>query len=130
MKPLKKMKKITNKDINKYDPMVESFLRDYVVKNWNEASLSKVNGNVALGNTGYTMNDFRQHLNAEVCVAIHNYNPDYRTKEGRSVKESTFVFQHLFNRVGQLMKKLTKLRHGYGVWMNNLEETLWEIDKD
>jgi len=131
MKPDDKAKRIlTNDDITKYEAMVEKYIRDSVVKNWNEASTSKARGDVSLGNTGLTVNDIRQHLRAEVCVALHNYNPNYRTKEGRSVKESTFVFQHLFNRIGQLMKRLTKKRCGYGIWTSNLEETLWEHDKD
>lgn len=121
---------LTNADIKQYEPMVEKYVRDYVVKNWNEARLGKKNGEVSLGNTGYTLNDIRQHLRTEVCIALYNYNPEYRTKEGRSVKESTFVFQHLFNRIGQLMKRLTKKRYGYGVWHSNIEETLWETERD
>lgn len=123
-------RKLTNEDVLKYEPMVEKYIRDYVVKNWNEASTSKNKGEVTLGNSGFCVNDIRQHLRAEVCVALYNYNPDYRTKEGRSVKESTFVYQHLFNRIGQLMKRLTKKRYGYGVWHSNLEETLWEVDTE
>lgn len=121
---------LTNEDIKKYEPMVEKYVRDYVVKNWNEAKLGKKNGDVSLGNSGYTLNDIRQHLRGEVCIALYNYNPEYRTKEGRSVKESTFVYQHLFNRIGQLMKRLTKRRYGYGIWASNIEETLWETERD
>ena len=121
---------LTNADILKYEPMVEKYIRDSVVKNWNEARTAKSQGDVSLGNSGLTVNDIRQHLRAEVCVALQNFNPEYRTKEGRSVKESTFVFQHLFNRTGQLMKRLTKKRYGYGVWHSNIEETLWETEKD
>jgi hypothetical protein len=121
---------LTNQDLKQYEPMVEKYIRDYVVKNWNEAKLGKKNGDTSLGNSGLTLNDIRQQLRAEVCVALYNYNPEYRTKEGRSVKESTFVFQHLFNRVGQLMKRLTKKRYGYGVWQSNLEEVLWETERD
>ena len=128
--PVKVRRKLTNDDILKYEPMVEKYIRDSVVKNWNEASTTKSRGDVSLGTSGQTVNDIRQHLRAEVCVALQNYNPNYRTKEGRSVKESTFVFQHLFNRVGQLMKRLTKKRYGYGVWHSNIEETLWETDRD
>ena len=124
------MRKVTDDDIKKYEPMVESYMRDYVVKNWNEATLGKANDEVSLGNSGMTMADIRQQLRTEVFIAITKYNPDYRTKEGRSVKESTFVFNHLFNRIGQLMKKLTKRRYGYGVWHNNIEEVLWETEKD
>ena len=127
---MKADRKLTNEDVSKYEPMVEKYIRDSVVKNWNEAHPSKSRGDVSLGNSGLTVNDIRQHLRAEVCVALYNYNPEYRTKEGKSVKESTFVFQHLFNRVGQLMKRLTKKRYGYGVWHSNLEETLWEVDSD
>lgn len=121
---------ISNDDLEKYDAMVEKYMRDYVQKNWNEAKLNKTQGDVSLGNTGMTMNDIRQQLKTEVCVALRKYNPDYRTKEGKSVKESTFVYQHLFNRCGQLMKRLTRKSYGYGVWVNNLEEVLWETDRD
>ena len=121
---------ITDEDVLKYEHMVEKYMRDSVKKNWNEASLNKLQGDVTLGNSGMTMNDIRQHLRAEVCVALHNYNPNYRTKDGRSVKESTFIYQHLFNRIGQMMKRLTKKRYGYGIWHSNLEETLWEHDKE
>lgn len=119
---------VTNQDIINYEAMVESYIRDYVVKNWNEASQRRDLDSVSLGNTGFTMQDIRQHLRTEVVVALQKYNPDYRTPEGRSVKESTFVFQHLFNRTGQLMKRLTKKKHGYGVRHANLEEILWETD--
>lgn len=121
-------RQLTNEDILKYEPMIEKYMRDSVQKNWNEASTSKNKGNVPLGNTGMTMDDIRQHLRAEVCIALYNYNPNFKTKEGRSVKESTFVFNHLFNRTGQLMKRLTKKRYGYGVWTQNIEETLWESE--
>lgn len=109
-------RKLTNEDVIKYEPMVEKFIRDSCMKNWNE---SRTGGSDSpLGASGYTLNDLRQHLRAEICVALQNYNPNYRTKEGRSVKESTFVFQHLTFRVGQLMKRLTKKRAGYGVRHN------------
>lgn len=109
-------RKLTNEDVIKYEPMVEKFIRDSCMKNWNE---SKTGGSDApLGASGYTLNDLRQHLRAEICIALQNFNPNYRTKEGRTVKESTFVFQHLTFRVGQLMKRLTKKRAGYGVRHN------------
>jgi hypothetical protein len=129
--PVVKVKrKLTDEDILKYESMVEKYIRDSVVKNWNEGSTSKARGDVSLGNSGLTVNDIRQHLRAEVCVALHNYNPDYRTKDGRSVKESTFVFNHLFNRIGQMMKRFTKKKFGYGVWTSQIEEVLWEVDHD
>jgi hypothetical protein len=130
VQPVKVKRILTNEDVLKYEPMVEKYIRDSCIKNWNEASQSKSRGDVALGNSGLTVNDIRQHLRAEVCVALQNYNPDYRTKEGRSVKESTFVFNHLFNRIGQMMKRVTRKRYGYGVWSSNLEETLWETDRE
>lgn len=121
---------LTNEDIKKYEPMVEKYIRDSVVKNWNEGSTSKNKGDISLGNTGMSVNDIRQHLRAEICVALYNYDPNYKTKEGRSVKESTFVFNHLFNRIGQMMKRLTNKHYGYGVWTQNIEETLWEVESD
>lgn len=124
------MRKLTNDDIKKYDAMIESWIREHIVKNWNEASQREGQDNIALGNSGYTMADIRQHLRTEVCVALLNYKPDFRTPEGKSVKESTFVFNHLRFRVGQLMKRLTRKGMGYGVWVANLEEILFETDKD
>ncbi|NVM33966.1 MAG: hypothetical protein HWN81_00120 [Candidatus Lokiarchaeota archaeon] len=125
------MRKVTNADIKKYEAMVEMYLQKYVQKNWNEASLNKHDSEVQLGNSGWTMNDFRQHLKTEVLVALQKYNPNYISERtGKSVKESTFVYQHLFNRTGQLMKKLTKTRYGYGKWTSNLEEVLWERDAE
>ena len=121
---------LTNEDILNYDPMVEGFIREYVIKNWNEASSAKSRGDVPLGNSGYSVNDIRQHLRAEVCIALYNFNPNHITKEGRTVKESTFVFNHLFNRIGQLMKRLTKRKMGYGVWHSNIEETLFETERE
>ena len=117
---------VTNDDIKKYVPMVNKYLRDSVVKNWKEATTRKGGDEVSLGNTGMSLSDIKQHLFTEVVVALQKYNPEYRTEDGRSVKESTFVFQHLFNRTGQLMKKLTKRRYGYGVWATPIEEALGE----
>jgi hypothetical protein len=104
---------LTDADVLKYDPMVEMFLRDKCMKNWSEARTG--NPEAFLGSSGYSLNDIRQHLRTEICVALQNYNPAYVTKEGKSVKESTFVYQHLTFRVGQMMKRLTKRRQGYGI---------------
>lgn len=109
-------RRLSNEDVLKYEPMVEKFIRDSVMKNWNE---SRTGGpETFLGNSGFSLDDIRQHLRTEVCVALQNYNPNYKTKEGRSVKESTFVYQHLTFRVGQMMKRLTKRRTGYGIRHN------------
>lgn len=115
---------VTNEDIIKYTPLINKWLRDSVVKNWNEAKLhadySKVD-DVTLGNTGVSMEDIKQHLMTELVVALQNYDPEYRTAQGKSVKEMTFVFQHLFNRTGQLMKKMTRKSSGYGKWSTPID---------
>jgi hypothetical protein len=115
-------RKVTNEDIKNYIPMVNKYLRDSVIKNWNEASLKKGEDEISLGNSGMSISDIRQHLFTEVVVALQKYNPDYRTSEGLPVKESTFVFQHLFNRTGQMMKRLTKRRYGYGLWSSSIDD--------
>src|ERR1035437_8779523 len=58
--PVKVRRKLTDEDILKYEPMVEKYIRDSVVKNWNEASTSKARGDIALCNSGMTVNDIRQ----------------------------------------------------------------------
>jgi len=124
-----KDRKITNEDILRYEAMVEKHIQDSVVKNFNEAH-GKGNGDVSLGNTGMSLNDIRQYLRTEVCVALYNYDPEYITKEGKTVKESTFVFNHLRFRIGSTMKRITKPKYGYGKWVGNLEEVLWEVESD
>ena len=119
----KPIRVVTNADIIKYQPLVEKYLRDSVCKNWNEAKLFNGSSDVSLGNTGMSMDDIRQHLYAELVVALQKYNPDYITPEGRSVKEITFVYRHLFNRTGQLLERLTRKRYGYGIWTQNIEGT-------
>lgn len=116
---------ITDEHIKQYYQMVESWIRNSVAKNWrNEADLSRAKDEVALGNSGWTMSDMRQYLLTEVFIALRNYKTDQGTKE------STFVYGHLSNRVGSLMKKLTKKSKGYGVWASNIEEVLGEIDSE
>lgn len=109
---------LSNEDILKYEPMVEKFIRDSVVKNWSEARTR--DAEVFLGSSGYSLSDFRQYLRTEVCEALYNYDPNFLSN-GRPVKESTFVFRHLSFRIGQMMKRLTKRRYGYGVRHNQFD---------
>ena len=113
---------VTDADVKKYTAMVNKFLRDSVCRNWNESSVKSKDHDVSLGNTGMSMADMRQYLMMELCIGLQKYDPNYRTKEGKPVKESTFVFTHLSNRIGQSMKRLTKKRLGYGMWVSNLED--------
>lgn len=117
---------VTNEDVMKYKGLVNSYLRKSVIKNWNEATLMHGFDSVSLGNTGLTIADIRQQLYMEVVVALQNYNPDYRTAEGRSVSELTFVYRHLFNRIGQLMKRVTTKQYGYGMIQTPIEHVLHE----
>lgn len=121
----KQKRTVTDEMVLQYKPMVESWLAKSIKKNWNEAEMSTKNDRdeVSLGNSGWTMADMRQYLMTEVCIALQNYNEEYKTKE------STFVYGHLSKRVGSLMKKLTKQAKGYGIWSSNIEEVLGEIDR-
>jgi hypothetical protein len=116
---VKPKRKLCNDDILKYEPLVEKFIRDSCIKNWSESRTSPHDS--FLGNSGFSLNDIRQHLRTEICVALQNYNPEFRAANGRSVKESTFVYQHLTFRVGQMMKRLTKRRLGYGIRHNHID---------
>lgn len=123
MSDKKKYKRtLVNEDILRYEAMVEKFIRNNCMKNWTESK--HCDPDSFLGTSGYSLNDLRQQLRTEVCVALHNYDPNYKTKDGRSVKESTFVYQHLTFRVGQLMKRLTKRRMGYGIYHSQFESIL------
>lgn len=118
------IRKVTNEDVKKYEALVERFIKDSVQRNWTESKIRDPGKDIALGNTGMSIDDFRQYLRMEVCVGIQKYNPDYRTPDGRSVKESSFVFTHLMNRCGSLLKRLTKKRHAYGIWATSLEDIM------
>lgn len=109
-------RRVTNEDILKYEALVQKFIRDSCMKNWSEARTNKPTA--FLGSSGWSLQDIQQHLRTEVCVALQNYNPAYVTKDGKTVKESTFVYNHLTFRVGQMMKRLTKRRTGYGIRHN------------
>lgn len=115
---------VTDEEVLKYDSLIESWLYKSVVKNFNEASMSENQGNIALGNTGYTMNDIRQYLRCELVIALKNYNSD------KGTKESTYVFLCLQSRIGQLMKRLTKRSMGYGIFHNCLEEVLGDLERE
>lgn len=117
-------RQVTSEMVLQYVPLVESYLRNHVQKNWNEADCSTQNNKdeISLGNSGWTMADIRQYLMGEVFIALRNYRDDMNTKE------STFVYGHLSKRVGSLMKKLTKQSKGYGIWSSNIEQVLGEID--
>ena len=121
---------VTNEDILKYSKLVEKYIRDSVVKNWNEADARPGRGHTSLGNTGFTVEDLRQYLREQVCVALQKYNPDYRNAEGRGTSEFTFVYGHLWKRIGQKMKKLTGKHMGYGVWTSRIENVLRELDEE
>jgi len=118
------MRKVTNEDVLKYTKMVEYFIKKSVVKNWKEATQGNQNCEVALGNTGYTIEDFRSYLMMEVVVALQKFNPD------KATKESSFVWTCLNSRIGGRMKRLTKRAQGYGVWTAPLPEILHEIDSE
>jgi hypothetical protein len=113
---------VTNEDIKKYQPLINKFLRDSVTRNWNEARIKSRECDISLGNTGMSMADFRQYLLTELVVALQKYRPDFKTAEGKSVKESTFLYTHLSNRIGSVCKRLTKRRFAYGVWMTNIDD--------
>jgi hypothetical protein len=121
---------VTDEDIKRYVPVVNTFLRRHCIKNWHEASMSKAKDEISLGNTGMTMSDMRQYLLSEVFIALTKFNPDFRTPDGKSVQEGTFVHTHLTFRIGQKLKKLTKKRGGYGYWTSQIEKTLGEIKEE
>lgn len=109
---------VTNEDIARYEGMVMKYLRDNIIKNWKNEGVSPfdVDSTTSLGNTGYTVADFKQYLMMEVVVALQNYDSSFKNADGVGTKESTFVYNHLFNRTGGTMKKLTSVKAGYGMW--------------
>lgn len=119
-------RKITCADVSKYESLVNTFIRKHVNKNWNITERSDPDS--PLGNSGWTLADFRQYLLTEVFVALTKFNPNHITPEGKSVKEITFVYNHLNFRIGSLLKRLTNRKMGYGVFSTQIEKALGEYE--
>ena len=116
---------VTSQEVMKYYPLVQKFIRDSVVRNWTETNqYMSEDEEMILGNTSMSLADFRQYLLSEVVVALQKYDPNYRTRDGKSVQELSFVHTHLSNRIGGLLKKLTKTRQGYGIWKTDIDEII------
>jgi hypothetical protein len=123
------IRKVTDQELKEYVKMVNFFIKKQVINNFN-ASMKKADNEVSLGNTGMTVSDMRQYLLSEVVVALQKYNPNYLTPDGKTVEESTFVYGHLWKRLGSKIKKMVNNNKGYGVWHSSLEEVLGENDED
>jgi hypothetical protein len=110
---------VTNADVQSYEGLIEFFIRTHVIKNWREARSR--NNYQSLGNTACTLEDIRQILRYQVFLALQNYNPNFLVN-GNPVKESTFVYRHLWFKVGMLMKKLVRKANYYGIQMSSFED--------
>ena len=115
---------VDNSDIVKYSDMVNMYIRNYFIKTWKEASFIDSDKTTFLGNTGMSVEDIRQQLTMEVVIGLQRYDPEYRTKAGKPVKESTFIYRHLNFRAGTLVKRLSRLSQGYGIWSSPIEDYL------
>lgn len=124
IKPQVNPRVITNEDIKQYEPMIEYFIRESVLKNWNEAAANKYNGDMLLGNSGWTLNDMRQYMRGEVFIALRNYDPNRTNSEGKHAKESSFIHTQLWSRISQILIKLTRKTQGYGIFHTNIEDFL------
>ena len=111
---------LTNADIQKYVPLVEKVIREYVKLD----CFGKMQG--IIKSTGWDEEDFRQHMMMELCIALKNYKGDYITSGGSSVKEITFVYGHLYKKISQQIRQLSKEKRGYSKNFNNPEEIFFE----
>lgn len=107
--------KVAYEDIKKFEPMIEYFLKKYVIKRWTSASLFKDHGDVFLGSTGMTMNDIRSLMLTEIISVLGKYDP------AKKASKCTLVYTHLNNRTISLVKKLCGVKYGYG-------KTIYDID--
>ncbi len=119
-------RQVSSEEIAKYESLVNSFVRKSVNKNWNINDRSDPDS--PLGNSGWTLSDIRQYLRTEVFVALTKYNPNFVTKEGKSVKELTFVYNHLTFRIGSLLKRLTNRKMGYGIFTSQIDKVIGDYE--
>jgi hypothetical protein len=118
------MSKVEYSDVKQFEPMIEFFLKKHVVRNWNNASLSKEQGDVFLGSTGMTMNDIRSFLTLEIVSVLSKYDPS------RKASKCTLVYTHLNNRTISLVKKLCLTKYGYGKVHYDLDSLMGNGDPD
>jgi len=120
--------RVSNEDVMKYFPMVRSCINNILIKNWNQPKKQK---DVILGNTGSTIEDFEQILLLEVALSLYNFNNDFITKEGQTVKESTYVFRCLYNKSCILIDKYIKRKkRGYGAHIVSLDSLMTSLNSE
>jgi hypothetical protein len=92
--------------LEEYGPLINKLLQG-IPKTWNDCHGYES----SIGNTGYSLADVKQHLILELFVGLTKYDPT------RGAAESTFIYRHLFNRIGVFYKKYTAKGKGYGITM-------------
>jgi len=92
--------------VKEYKALVKSMINKITGK-WRDANKSHHQPSLL----PYDRDDLMQFGMMQAMIAIRKYNADNKQK----ASEFTFVFQHLYNRFGQLAHKYSKDSKGYGV---------------
>lgn len=88
-----------------YVPLIKSMIRKLSGK-WKDVYLSHHQPSLL----PYDSDDLMQFGLMQVTIALRRYKPD----NPQGAQEATFVYQHLWNRYGQIAHKYSKQSNGYG----------------
>lgn len=91
--------------MEEYSYLINKFMYG-VTKTWGYQTGSEQESSI--GNSGYSVNDFKQLLLTELYIGLTKYDPN------RGAAENTFIFRHLYNKAGVFFKKYTARSKGYG----------------
>ena len=121
------MRKPGEKDILKYEPLINKIINQVILKNWNNLNYLAHQDTVSLGQTGYTVADIRQDLRLMVWMALLKYNPNKKNKDGIGATEFTYVHTYVKNRALTFISKFTKDKYGYGIYHTYLSQIEYDL---
>lgn len=103
------VRKITTKDLEKYDAMINKTIYDIVVKPWCQQGFLDWDSEEEIGSTGLSIMDLRSMFKMTVYEALIKFD------ESKGAKESTYVFLCLKTKAFTFIKKYTNQKRGYGI---------------
>lgn len=109
------VRKITAKDLEKYDAMINKTIYDIVVKPWRQQGFLDWDSEEEIGKTGLSVMDLKSIFKMTVYEALIKFD------ENKGAKESTYVFLCLKTKALTFIKKHTHKKRGYGITYVNCD---------
>lgn len=109
------VRKVTAKDLEKYDAMINKTIYDIVVKPWRQQGFLDWDSEEEIGRTGLSIMDLKSIFKMTVYEALIKFD------ENKGAKESTYVFLCLKTKALTFIKKYAHKKRGYGITYVNYD---------